>query len=47
MYYPKKKEKLDEDVIMYFELFESLLLTCYLGMREWPENVPIRVQQED
>ena len=47
MYYPGKKEKLDEVVIMYFELLESLLLTCYLGLREWPENVPIRVQLED
>ena len=44
MYYPGKKEKLDEVVIMYFELFGRLLLTCYLGLREWPENVPIRVQ---
>ena len=47
MYYPGKKEKLDKVVIMYFVLFGRLLLTCYLGLREWPENVPIRVQLED
>ena len=47
MHYHGKKEKLDEVVIMYFEPFGRLLLTCYLGLREWPENVPIRVQLED
>ena len=47
MYFPGKKEKLDEVVIMHFELFGRLLLTCYLGLREWPENVPIRAQWED
>ena len=43
-YYPGKMET---GSWLYIELFGRMLLTCYLRLRECPENVPIRVQWED